>query len=75
MFICGCFPIGVVSLVHAIKASSLADQGDLRGSQEAEARAKTWAYRSFGLGIAVGVIAVLVLISASTSMANRSGAW
>ena len=64
--VCCCLPFGIVAIVHAAKASSLAGQGNYRGAQAAAGKAKFWALLGGGLGLIVIVLYVVLLIVAES---------
>ena len=57
-----CIPTGIVSIVYAAQVNGKVAEGDLAGAREASAKAKTWAWVSFGIGILVYVILPLYFI-------------
>ncbi len=56
-----CLPAGVVSIVFAAQVNGKLAAGDLAGARQDSARAKTWAWVSFGVGLAVGLMGIIVI--------------
>ena len=60
-----CLPAGVVSIVFAAQVNGKLAAGDLAGARQDSARAKTWAWASFGVGLAGGLIWLILVIALS----------
>lgn len=61
-----CFPIGIVSLVHADRVNSRFLTGDHVGAFQASEKAKTWGWT----GIILGVIVIFLSIVAALAEAS-----
>ena len=53
-------PTGVPSLVYSLRASKLADKGQVEPAREQGEKARDWAWYSVGIGLAVYLVAFMV---------------
>ena len=59
-----CLPLGIVSIVYAAQVNGKVAAGDRVGALESSAKARRWAWISFGVGIVLGIgYLILVVVS------------
>ncbi len=62
-----CFlPTGIVSIIYAAQVNGKLARGDIAGARETSAKAKMWAWISFGLGLGfviLGLVGVMFIWS------------
>jgi hypothetical protein len=59
-----CLPLGIVSIVYAAQVNGKVAAGDHAGALESSAKARRWAWISFGVGIVLGIgYLILVVVS------------
>lgn len=57
-----CMPFGIVSIVHASKVDGLWNANDFEGARDADRKARTWFWWSFGIGLAGWLFYILYWI-------------
>lgn len=57
-----CLPLGIVSIVYAAQVNGKVAAGDRAGALESSAKARMWAWISFGVGLALIVVYLIVLV-------------
>jgi len=59
-----CLPLGIVSIVYAAQVNGNVAAGGRAGALESPAKARRWAWISFGVGIVLGIgYLILVVVS------------
>ena len=59
-----CLPLGIVSIVYAAQVNGKVAAGERAGALESSAKARRWAWISFGVGIVLGIgYLILVVVS------------
>ena len=56
VFCCLPFPFGIVAIVYAARVNGKVAAGDMAGAREASAKARTWAWVTFGIGLGFAVL-------------------
>jgi interferon-induced transmembrane protein len=54
--LCCCLPFGIVAIVYSAQVNPKLAAGDMEGALDASAKAKMWAWISFGCGAAFSVL-------------------
>ena len=60
-----CLPLGIDSIVHACKVSTLFVAGDHAGAQEASEKAKKWMWLGFWIGLVCIILSVVFQVVAA----------
>lgn len=53
-------PAGIPAVIHSVKASRLAEQGEIEPAREQGEKARDWAWYSVGVGLSVYLVAFMV---------------
>lgn len=68
-----CWPLGIPAIVFATRVSSLYQQGNYAGAQEASNKARTWTIVAVAAGVLVVVLYVLLVVVAGLGGFMTSG--
>lgn len=57
-----CLPLGVVSILYAVKVSGFVTKGQIAEAQIASQKAKKWMLTAFFIGIVVNILGIIVQV-------------
>lgn len=74
--VCCCSPLGIVSIVYAVKVNKLLAAGAYKDAKEAAGKAKMWAWIALGVGAVLEVLSTVVyILLMMASAADSAGGY
>ena len=64
VFLCCCWPLGIVAIINAAKVNGLVASGDYGAARDASAAAKKWSTFGAIAGVVVWVVAIIFQVVA-----------